>query len=319
MRLLHAHVIKRPGAIVRTAARLRGVPYVVTLHGGVFDVPAAEMASLVEHQEGKFEWGKVAGMLLGSRRVLEDAGAVICVGGMEAEKARAALSHDRIHHIGNGVDAGAFAGGDRMRFRAELGLPAEARVVLCVSRYDPQKDQMCVVEAVHALAASHPDLHLVLAGPATAPEYVARIDGRIAEGGAAARIRRLDALAPGSQRLKDAFAAADIFMIASRHEPFGIVVLEAWSAGLPVVASSAGGLAELVREGVIGFSFAPGDVAGATAALARALDAPETALACAEAGGRRVREEFSWDGIAARTEEVYQAAEDWQRRGARRG
>jgi glycosyltransferase involved in cell wall biosynthesis len=311
VRLLHAHVLKRPGAIVRSAARLKGIPYVVTLHGGIFDVPPAELASIVEHQEGKFEWGKFAGALLGSRRVLEDAGAVICVGATEAVKAREALPHGRIHHIGNGVDTAFFRTGDRAVFRAHHALPADARVVLCVSRFDPQKDQLSVVEAFEKAALTDGRLHLVLAGPATQEDYVARIDARIAASPAAARVRRLGSLAPGSAELAGAFAASDIFMIASRHEPFGIVVLEAWSAGLPVVASNAGGLADLVAEGVTGFSFTAGDSAASSAALGRALADPGLAAACAAAGRRRAEEEFSWDRIATRTESVYREAEEW--------
>jgi glycosyltransferase involved in cell wall biosynthesis len=312
VRLLHAHVLKRPGGIVRTAARLRGLPYVVTLHGGIFDVPKAELASLTEAQEGKPEWGKLAGALLGSRRVLDDAGAVICVGRVEAEKARAALPHDRVHHIGNGVDCAFFSQGDGAAFRARHGLPAEARVVLCVSRFDPQKDQLLVVEAFDAVAARHPDLHLVLAGPATLAEYVARIDARIAASPHAGRIRRLGALAPGSAELAGAFQAAEVFMIASRHEPFGIVALEAWSAGLCVVASTAGGLADLVRDGETGLAFAPGDAAGAATALGRALEDRALAGRCATAGRLRAEGEFSWARIAEQTERAYQAAEAWQ-------
>lgn len=312
-RLLHAHVLKRPGGIVRTAARLRGLPYVVTLHGGIFDVPAAELQSLTEAQEGKFEWGKVAGALLGSRRVLDDAGAVICVGRVEAEKARAALPHDRVHHIGNGVDCGFFSQGDGAAFRAAHGIPAGARVVLCVSRFDPQKDQLLVIDAFDEAASRHPDLHLVLAGPATLSAYVAKLDERIAASPHAARIRRLGALAPGSAELAGAFQAAEIFMIASRHEPFGIVALEAWSAGKCVVASTAGGLADLVRDGETGFSFTPGDRTAAVAALSRALDNREAAARCAAAGRARATGEFSWARIADQTERAYQSAEAWWR------
>lgn len=311
VRLLHAHVLKRPGGIVRTAARLRGLPYVVTLHGGIFDVPKAELASLTEAQEGKLEWGKLAGALLGSRRVLDDAGAVICVGRVEAEKARAALPHGRVHHIGNGVDCAFFSQGDAAGFRAAHALPATARVVLCVSRFDPQKDQLLVVEAFDAVAARYPDLHLVLAGPATLADYVTKIDARIAASPHAARIRRLGALAPGSAELAGAFQAAEVFMIASRHEPFGIVALEAWSAGLCVVASTAGGLADLVRDGETGLVFAPGDGVGAAVALGRALDDRALAARCAKAGRARAEGEFSWARIAEQTEQAYQSAEAW--------
>jgi glycosyltransferase involved in cell wall biosynthesis len=313
VRLYHAHTLKRVGGTVRTAARLRGRPYVVTLHGGVFDVPAAEAASLVEPQQGKFEWGRPFGALLGSRRVLEEADAIICVGRTEAEKARAALPHDRIHHIGNGVDCDFFLGGDRAAFRSSHGIPPEACVVLCVSRIDPQKDQLCLVEAFDQLAPRHPALHLVIAGPATVPDYAASLRARIGASPHVSRIRILPPLAPGSAALADAFKGADVFALASRHEPFGIVVLEAWSAGLAVAASTAGGLADLIRDGETGLSFAPGDRAGCAAALLRLIGDPALRARLAAAGKTLARDRYAWSRIAEATEQVYQRAETHRR------
>jgi len=309
VRIFHAHAAKRLGGTVLTAARLRRRPFVITLHGGMFDVPAEESAQLVENQAGKLEWGRLAGALLGSRRVLTDADAVICVGRGEAEKARARLGHDRIFHLPNGVDSARFASGDRAAFRAKHGIPADARVVLCVSRIDPQKDQLLLVGAFDHLAAHDPKLHLVLAGPATAPDYLAALDRRIAGSPFAARVRRLGSLSPGSADLADAFHAADVFALASRHEPFGIVVLEAWSAGLPVVASSAGGLGDLIVPGETGLLFAPGHTAECTRALGRLLTTPSLARTCAAQGRALARQRYAWPQIAAQLEKIYEGAE----------
>ena len=72
VRLFHAHALKRLGGEVRTVARLRRKPLVVSLHGGVFDVPAAELDSMLRPIANKTEWGKPFGALFGSRRVLDD-------------------------------------------------------------------------------------------------------------------------------------------------------------------------------------------------------------------------------------------------------
>lgn len=309
VRLIHAHALKRVGGIVRTAARWRGCPYVVTLHGGVFDVPAAEFAQLVENQAGKVEWGRLAGALLGSRRVLDDADAVICVGRTEAEKARAALPHDRIYHVGNGVDYARFAQGDGPAFRSAHGIPVSAQVILCVSRLDPQKDQLILLAAFEQIAARCPQTWLVIAGPATAPDYVAELDRRIAASPVGDRVRRLGSLAPDSPELLGAFHAANLFALASRHEPFGIVVLEAWSAGLPVVVSAVGGLVDLVVPGSTGLTFAAGDATGCAGALERMLTDTELAGRCAEAGNKLARDRYAWPQVTAQTEEIYQRAE----------
>ena len=82
----------RTGGIGRYVARRRGIPYVVTLHGGVFDVPAEEAQSLTDPTRGTLEWGKVLGWWVGSRRVLDDAAAILCVGLEEQRRALEAAS-----------------------------------------------------------------------------------------------------------------------------------------------------------------------------------------------------------------------------------
>ena len=86
-------------------------------------------------------------------------------------------------------------------------------------------------------------------------------------------------------------AAADVVVLPSRYEPFGIVALEAAAAGAPLVASTAGGLAELVVDGVTGLSVAPGDVDGIVDAVRAVLADPAAAAAAGRGGpgpaGRR--------------------------------
>lgn len=309
VRLFHAHALKRLGGAVLTAARWRGKPFVVTLHGGVYDVPEDELAQLTEPQAGKFEWGRVFGALLRSHRILAEADAVICVGHGEYEQARAALGHDRVFHLGNGVDPERFAGGDGRRFRARHELPADAVVLGCISRFDPQKNQRLLIDAFDQLAPAHPQLHLLLAGPATRDDYVRELDQRIAASPYAKRVRRLGPLDPSGTDLTDALAATDVFVLPSRHEPFGIVVLEAWSAGRPVVASAVGGLRHLITDGQDGCLFPAGDSAACVGRIAELLARPEWRLSLATAGNRLARERYSWTHFVDATEKIYAAAE----------
>jgi len=309
VRLFHAHALKRLGGEVFTVARLRKKPFVVTLHGGVFDVPAVEMAQLTEAQAGKFEWGRAFGAVLRSRRILHEADAVICVGASEAAKARDQLGHDRVHHLGNGVNPDHFADGDRAAWRRQHGLPDDAVVFACISRLDPQKDQLTLVEAFDVIAPEFPRAHLVLAGPATAARFVEQLTGRMAASPHANRIHKLDSIDPAGRDLADALAGIDVFVLPSRHEPFGIVVLEAWSAGRPVIVSRVGGLQALVTEGSTGGFFAAGQV-DELAGRMRELARDETKRAAwGRAGEAEARARHTWKQIAARTEEIYQGAE----------
>ena len=317
VRLFHAHALKRLGGEVLTAARLQKKPFIVTLHGGVFQVPADELKQMEESRSGTWEWGKALGLVFRSRHVLDDADAVICLGQDEFDTARKTLPHDRIHLIGNGVDPHRFSSGDGAAFRRQHQIPAEAQVIACYSRFDPQKDQATLLEAFLDLAIRHPQLYLILAGPETVPAYVRTLDETIAASPYANRIRRLSSLPFTGSALADAYAGCDIFALASRHEPFGIVVLEAWASGKPVVAARAGGLQKLITDGTDGFHFEVRDVAGCAAQLERLLSDPAQAHAMGEKGRVNALTNHTWTAIAERIEHVYQQAE--QRQASRSG
>jgi len=103
-------------------------------------------------------------------------------------------------------------------------------------------------------------------------------------------------------------AAADVVVLPSRYEPFGIVALEAAAAGAPLVASTAGGLAELVVDGETGLSIEPGDTDGIATAVGAVLSDPAAAARRARAAKARLGTEFNWTGIAELTASVYRSA-----------
>ncbi len=312
VRLFHAHSLKRLGGMVRSAARIRLKPYVVTLHGGVFDVPEAERKSLVEPIKGKFEWGRPFGALFGSRRVLEDADMVICVGESERAKAAKSLGHDRLCAMPNGVDADKFTTGDGPAFRARFGIPAEAFMVLNVARIDRQKNQMLLVRAFHQMLASVPHAHLVLIGPETQPEYAAEIRGYLRDYQLSKFITIIPGLPPTDDALVDAFHAADLFVMPSRHEPFGIAVLEAWCAGLPVIASNVGGLGGLIAHGHNGLHINPAheDAVDHLAAEMEYLAViPDTRAQLGAEGRKEAHARYTWTAVNEQMETIYQRAE----------
>ncbi len=313
VRLYHAHSLKRLGGEVRTAARWRRKPFVVSLHGGVFDVPAAELGTMLKPIENKTEWGKPFGALFGSRRVLEDADCVICVGQSEMEKARRELTHDRLAYLPNGVDCAKFATGDGAAFRARLGIPPGAFLALNLSRIDAQKNQLLLLEGFARFRAARPEAFLVLIGPETQPAYAAKLREFIAAHGLGGFVKLLPGLPNDHPELVQAFHACDVFVLPSMHEPFGIVVLEAWSSGRPVLASRVGGLKTLVKDGETGVFLDPnaGDAAADLAAkLTRLAGEPELRRCLGEAGRREAREHYDWTQIGQQLESLYERAEE---------
>lgn len=208
----------------------------------------------------------------------------------------------RIEIVPPGVDHGIFHPGDRERARAALGLTGR-RVLLFAGRIQPLKG---LDLAVHALAAlDDPDLMLVVIGGPSGPDGPAELE----------RVRALaEDLVVGPQvrfvrprphhELAEWYRAADVCVVPSLSESFGLVALEAAACGTPVVASAVGGLCSLVIDGVTGFLVESREPADWVARLDMLLGDASLAAAMgadAEAASRR----FSWDMAAARLRRLY--------------
>lgn len=306
--LIHLHTGKRLGAIGRYVAAQRKLPYVISLHGGVYDVPAGEAQTWTAPAGGTFEWGKVLGWWVGARRVLDDAAAIICVGRKELNEAQKRHPNQTVVHLPNGVDARRFAGGDGGGFRLRRGIPADAFVILIVGRIDPQKNQLLAVRLLAELRRSQPNAHLVLIGPVTNADYDAALSKEIAALDLDGNVTLIRGLETSDPDLVNAYHAADLFLLPSVHEPFGIVILEAWAAGLPVVASNVGGVPSFVSDGENGCLFPSGDLAALLATVRDLIANPDRRCTLAGSGRKKAAEEFGWDRITQRLVGIYEEA-----------
>ena len=273
---------------------------VVSLHGGGANVPGVEAKSLMAPTRRRIPWGKAIDIAMRwTRRIPEDFDGIVCVGEDEYLKYRE--KHPHVMFLPNGVDTKLFGNVSNQTIRQSNN--QTILTLLCVARIDRQKNQMALVEAV----ARHPGVNLRLVGPVTQPDYDAELKRRAEELGVAGRVAFVGALKPGSPELLAEYAKADAFALASRHEPFGIVVLEAWAAGLPVVASDVGGLGKLCAahpDAAITFS------ADDTDGLDRALGELSRRLASGDIGkmseaGRRAAAEYDWGVLSARLLDFY--------------
>jgi glycosyltransferase involved in cell wall biosynthesis len=120
---------------------------------------------------------------------------------------------------------------------------------------------------------------------------------------AKARIRLLP-YAPDAVK-RDALAAADTFAMPSRTDSFGIVYLEAWCYGVPVVGARAGGVPDVIDDGVDGLLAPFGDVAAIAGAIGRLLGDRALAQRLGEAGRAKVLRALTWDHIYAQVRAVY--------------
>jgi glycosyltransferase involved in cell wall biosynthesis len=117
------------------------------------------------------------------------------------------------------------------------------------------------------------------------------------------RVLRLGVLDAGQKR--DFFAGIDLFALPSRSDSFGIVLLEAWANGTACVGYRAGGIAEVIRDGVDGLLARCGAIEELTSALEQLVLDMELRRSFGEAGRKRVELDFQWPDKLRRVEEVY--------------
>ncbi len=308
--LIHMHTGKRMGGIGRYCALKRHIPYILSLHGGNIAVPQDERETWVEPTKGKLEWGKILGYWVGSRKVLEDADAIICVGKDEYEAMIKSYPNKYIEYLPNGVDIKRFSHGDGKSFRTAHGIPADRFVCLTMARLDVQKNQLGLIQQLPLLLEQNPKIHLLCIGPVTSKNYADSLKNEAIRLGVGDHLTIIGGLPYMDQSLVDAYYAASCFVLPSLHEPFGMVVLEAWASGLPVAVSDRGGLSALVEEDKTGLFFdpsAPGtDSKSIASVLGRlSMDIP-LQKALGKAGQKLARDSYSWDIITTRLMDIYQ-------------
>lgn len=304
--IVHSHVQHRLGGMARTVAKLKGVPFVVSLHGGYFTLPREQIDQMTEPFSGKLEWGKVFGALFGSRRVLKDADGIICVGQAEFDAIRRQYPSRRVYLVPNGVDVQWFAKADGAAFRERHGFGPQERIVLCVSRIDPQKNQLGLVRAFARFAATHSEHCLVLVGPVSVESYRDEVVAEIQRLGLHDKVRIIEGMLPDDPLLPSVYKAAEMFVLPSVHEPFGIVVLEAWAAGVPVLASRIGGIPGFAVDRETALLVEPGNENDLIEAMHELAGDAALRAELSERAFRAVETGFDWPVIAGRMRDIYE-------------
>ena len=228
---------------------------------------------------------------------------VIAVSGALADELKG-LYHvpdEKLRVVRNGIDCSPYDGRiDPGVCRRSHGMGPLDPMVLFAGRLSAQKGPDLLLEAVPAILHERPDAKVVLAGDGhLRPQLERRAD----ELGVRHAVRFLGAMPPGGE-LVNLFKSADLVCVPSRNEPFGLVVLEAWAAGKPVVATRAGGPGEMVSPDVDGFHVDPHPESIASG-IKRVFGSFEHARWMGARGRVKAAYGFSWDRVAEQTEGVY--------------
>ena len=206
-----------------------------------------------------------------------------------------------------GVDVARFQPQDKRRARAALSLPPTAPILLSVGRLQPSKGIDTLLQAAADIRRNHPDVCVLVVGGGLDEQ-----DER-----ETAELNRLRTLghrlglsnvhyikAQPQENLAQYYAAADVFVMPSHYESFGMVALEAMACGTPVVASEVGGLASTIVHGDSGLLVPSGDWRAFAQAISRLLASPRLQHAMRQAGPERARA-FAWPLIVENNVRLY--------------
>lgn len=206
--------------------------------------------------------------------------------------------------VPNGIDVDRFGGDDRpgtAALRARFAIPADAPVVGTVGRLCEVKRQDRLIRAFRNLEGIDPEPHLLLVGDGP---LRASLAGLARELGVADRVHFA-----GYQSHPELFLSImSVFALTSQSEGMPLSIIEAWAAGLPVVATRVGGVPEMIEEGRTGLMVEPDDEVGLAARIATLIGDRDRARSLAHAGRAIARERFSLQAMAGAYDRLYRRA-----------
>ncbi|WP_088243020.1 glycosyltransferase family 4 protein [Calothrix rhizosoleniae] len=243
------------------------------------------------------------------KQVLETAHTVVATSPQEQEHMRSLVStKGNIDIIPCGTNIHLFGGVDRQEARAQLGIDPQTKLVLYVGRFDPRKGIETLVRAIGKSQLRQSENMQLIIGGGSRPGHsdgkerdrIEKIVGELGMGEMTQFPGRLS-----QEILPTYYAAADVCVVPSHYEPFGLVAIEAMASRTPVVASDVGGLQFTVVNEETGLLAPPKDADAFAVAIDRILSDPQWGDKLGMAGRKRVESKFSWHGVAAQLSELY--------------
>jgi D-inositol-3-phosphate glycosyltransferase len=289
------------GWVGRSAKRALGVPLVASFH---------TLGKVKNYSLARGETPEPAARLAGEERVITEADRILAATPVEASQLVGLYGADpaQLRIVPPGVDGAIFAPRSRTEARERLHL-AGLRLALYVGRLQPHKGPDVAVRTLAEAVARDPetagDLVLAIVGGPSGSTQGAEVARLLELAGALGVSERVMLFPPQPQALlADFYAAADVVLVPSRSESFGLVALEAQAVGTPVVAAAVGGLRYVVQDGATGFLVEGHDPADHAARLLRLLREPALAE---RLGARAARgaSRFTWDATADELAGVY--------------
>ncbi len=241
------------------------------------------------------------------QQILEQSNCIVATSPQEQEALRTLVSHlGQIEVIPCGTDIENFQASPKSEARSQLGFKPDQQIALYVGRFDPRKGIETLVRACAQLQ-ENPNLHLVIVGGSDPTQSDGqerlRIEAIVEGLGLSQQTTFVGRV--GHDRLPLYYTAADVCVIPSHYEPFGLVAIEAMACGTPVVASAVGGLKFSIVPEETGLLVPPQNVEAFADAIQRILSDELWAKKLKKQASERVQRNFSWSGVAAQLSDLY--------------
>ncbi len=231
---------------------------------------------------------------------LRDATAVIACSNYEKERMiQLGVNPSKIHRIPMGIHLDEWENLQGERFRLKYNLEGR-KVILFAGTKNYNKGAIHLLQAIKKIGQNTKDVVLVAMG-LTTDEWKRKKANEV-------ELNLVDLGYVSEQEKRDAFDACDLFVMPSRYDSFGIVYLEAWRCGKPVIGARVGAIPEVIEEGKDGLLVEFGNVDQLASSILYLLDHPALCKEMGERGREKVIEKFNWQKIVAKIEKAYQEA-----------
>ncbi len=281
--VIHCHSQGRLNSYFSRLSNLFGSIYFLTLHGGLNCISKNEEQSLFQPGILNLPFGRFCDLFFSVLKAAQIN--YICVSKTEKEN----LHSKHSSYIPNGV-SDRFDKSVFIDFKEELNL-GDKKIILNVSRIDKQKNQLFLLNSLKDLNCKK--YHLILCGPVTDPMYYRSLKDFIKQNNLDDQVTFYFKFKARSKELYSLYRSSDFFVLPSIHEPFGIVLLEAWMFGLKVIANPTGGVFDLLQV----FDGAKLDI-NDSSSLSKAMSLVENSNLDSSRNLSILNTKFSWTYIA---------------------
>jgi glycogen(starch) synthase len=211
------------------------------------------------------------------------------------------LPWDKVDVIPNAIDPTQYqTSADTAHVRQRYGVGWGEKMILCVGRLVPQKGIEYFIRAIPTIARRYPEAKFIIVGEGWSRDF---LEAEARSTGQRNKITFTGFIS--DKEVVNLMTSADVLVVPSIYEPFGIVALEGMATSVPVVASQVGGLSEIIehdRTGIFVYPRSPQSIAWG---IDRVLSDPDHAEWLAENAKAKLRKAYSWEAVAMRTVEVY--------------